>query len=104
MPDHPAYRHDAPKIGYANVPCDATLCTDDDGVVGRISALVSHEDGARIESVPIVGNSCSGERVVIWHGMDTPAHACGFHATYGKVAVFRGHRNRVAAASVEGGA
>jgi hypothetical protein len=35
--------------------------------------------------------ACSEDRVTIWHGMDTPARACGRHATYHTIYVFRGH-------------
>jgi hypothetical protein len=73
--------------------CDAQLCTDDDGRVGYITALVSRPDGARLESVPI--SDCSDDMVQLWHGMDTPAVCCGFHERYSKTAVFRGHPNRI---------
>lgn len=81
----------------ANVTtCDATLCTDRNGVAGRVEIAVS--TGPQ-ESVPV--GTCSDDRVTIWHGMDTPAVACGFHASYLKVAAFRGHRNREALAPGE---
>jgi hypothetical protein len=72
--------------------CDATLCTDGAGTPGRIDAIVSTPEGACEESVSV--GCCSADRVEIWHGASTPAIACGKHATYSKVAVFRGHRNR----------
>lgn len=78
--------------------CDATLDRDDAGVQGRFMAIVSGENGAESVSVPV--GACSDDRFQIWHGMDTPAIACGKHATTGighgpVVSVFRGHRNRV---------
>lgn len=77
--------------------CDATLDTDDDGRPGHLTAIV--EGGTA--SVPV--GHCSDDRVTVWHGLDTPAVACGLHATSGigggpVVSVFRGHRNRRAAA------
>jgi hypothetical protein len=38
----------------------------------------------------------SADMVEIWHGMDTPAYACGMHSTgLSLLNVFRGHRARV---------
>lgn len=82
-----------------NIPtCDATLDRDDAGVVGRLTAIVSGEKGA--ESVSVAIDTCSDDRVQVWHGMSTPAIACGKHATSGigrgpVVSVFRGHRHRM---------
>lgn len=40
--------------------------------------------------------SHSGDLVEVWHGMDTPAIACGFHATYGPSwELFDAHRKSV---------
>lgn len=35
--------------------------------------------------------SHSGDTVEVWHGLDTPAVACGFHATYYAPEVFAAH-------------
>lgn len=40
--------------------------------------------------------SHSGDLVEVWHGMDTPAVACGFHATYYAPEVFEAHREAAA--------
>lgn len=71
--------------------CDAIYCTDDDGTAGRVTVVTV----AGTESAPV--GACSGDRVTVWHGMSTPALACGRHAHQAPVAVFRGHRNRVGA-------
>ena len=75
------------------IRCDATYDRDD-GREGYVTAIV--EGGTA--SVPV--GECSADRVQVWHGMDTPAIACGKHATGGighgpTFSVFRGHRNRV---------
>jgi hypothetical protein len=58
-------------------PCDATYC-----------------------GLPV--GPCSGDRLEIWHGMATPAVACGKHASVNPVrlttTVFRGHRVRAGVA------
>lgn len=77
--------------------CDATLDRDSAGVRGRFDAIVSGPDGAETQSVWV--GECSDDRVQIWHGMSTPAIACGKHATSGigrgpVISVFRGHRYR----------
>lgn len=41
---------------------------------------------------------CTEDQHTIWHGMDTPALACGFHASARGLRlldVFRGHRARM---------
>ncbi|MDP9820472.1 hypothetical protein J2S59_000281 [Nocardioides massiliensis] len=83
----------APAIA-SGVRCDATYDRDDSGREGFFTAIV--ENGT--ESVSV--GACSDDLVTIWHGMDTPAYACGRHATGGLAgrpvfSVFRGHRNRV---------
>lgn len=80
--------------------CDARYCTDDDGRVGFITALVATPipgdeafTTSDFKSVPV--GHCSDDMYEVWHGMETPAYACGKHAQ-GMVSasVFRGHRNR----------
>lgn len=73
--------------------CDATYDRDAAGNVLNPDRL--------IETSPYLENDgplgvCSNDRVTIWHGMTTPAIACGRHATYRQQSVFRGHRHRLA--------
>jgi hypothetical protein len=58
-------------------------------------AAPSRPCDALLATHPAIG-ACSSDRVQVWHGMDTPAIACGRHATYDQTAVFNGHRNRAA--------
>lgn len=39
---------------------------------------------------------CSDDSMEVWHGMATPAVACGKHVSSDQQAVFNGHRVRVA--------
>lgn len=73
--------------------CDATLCTDSAGIVGRVDVVTIDGD----KSVPV--GACSNDRALIYHGMEKPAVACGKHAQSLLTAVFRGHHNRVATSS-----
>jgi hypothetical protein len=71
--------------------CDAQLCTDSNGLLGHIDAI-----GAELKTYSAPVGECSDDKVEIWHGLDSPAIACGKHARYSYIAVFRGHRNRIA--------
>lgn len=77
-------------------PCDATLCVDSAGNPGHFDAI-----GQNATTYSASVGTCSEDRVTIWHGMDTPAISCGKHASCGigggpHLAVFRGHRARIA--------
>jgi hypothetical protein len=83
----------------ANPKCDAQRCKDSQGRAGRIDAIrgmtqADLDRGETGEYSADVG-TCSDDLVTIWHGLDTPAIACGKHACYSPVAVFRGHRTRI---------
>lgn len=49
----------------------------------------------RCDAVGYAWTACSGDRVEVWHGLSTPAYACGRHAAGDSEAVFCGHRGRV---------
>ena len=82
-----------------NPQCDAQRCRDEQGRAGRIDAirgitaeeLAAGEDGTYSADV----GACSDDLITVWHGLDTPAIACGRHAHYSVIAVFRGHRTRL---------
>lgn len=81
------------------VRCDATYARDDDGREGFQTVIVAVEKIGDPGTASVPVGACSDDRVRIWHGMDTPAIACGRHASGGigggpDLAVFRGHRNR----------
>ena len=40
------------------------------------------------------GRHCSSDIVTVWHGHDTPAVSCGFHARFHPLETFRGARLR----------
>ena len=81
--------------------CDATFATDDAGREGYQTVLVAVERVGDPGSVSVPVGACSDDRFRVWHGMTSPAIACGRHATGGigggpDLAVFRGHRSRMA--------
>jgi hypothetical protein len=80
--------------------CDATYATDDAGRAGFQTVILAMTAPGDPGSASVPVGACSDDRYRVWHGMDTPAIACGRHATGGigggpDLAVFRGHRNRV---------
>lgn len=79
--------------------CDATYARDDDGREGYETVVLAVEKPGDPGSASVPVGPCSDDRYRVWHGMSTPAIACGLHATSGigggpVLAVFRGHRNR----------
>lgn len=57
----------------------------------------TNETYGRARQCMAAGKNHSGDTVEIWHGMDTPAIACGFHAQHFTELVFAGHRELVSA-------
>ena len=56
--------------------CDARHCRDEFGVVGMVTNV--GPNGGKY-SAPV--GACSDDGLFeVWHGMDTPAYACGRHA------------------------
>lgn len=87
-------------MSATRVRCDATYATDADGREGYKSVIVAKLSASDPGTASIPVGACSDDRVTIWHGMDTPAIACGRHASGGigngpDLSVFRGHRNRI---------
>jgi hypothetical protein len=46
----------------------------------------------RASACMAAGRNHSGDTVELWHGLDTPAIACGFHAQHFTELVYAGHR------------
>ena len=55
------------------------------------------KNAAPCDGVTAEHSHCSDDGAQIWHGYDTPAIACGFHASFFSADVFKGHAIRLGA-------